>query len=356
MDYELTEERIEEFFWWIDERQRIFHRRFIEGQDEPWTDDPILQDRHFCNVYRELDRVSRWYINEYVGKLDPEEALLTTTIFRIVNEPDTMEVIGPQDPESYDANEVTNRVLTAEENGTLETTFNSAYMITGAVGESGERKIKSYARECWGELADNIDEYWGDHFGRPDGGYQSSPELLYSEGLSPKTTADKWTTQLTELPGVSEFIAYEIYCDMTYHDWFPHTENDYVNPGPGAERCVRWLLGRVDECEPPEEGKSDWLKSQLSSDVPISSVELIHELRGIQNEYLPDDFPAWEDRELTLRAIEHSMCEFDKYRRVQFKEKHGIQQRMKRHKKTEEKIGIENEADQTDNQSSFGDF
>lgn len=340
MDYGLTEERLEEFFWWMHERQGIFRRRFVEGQDEPWTDDPYLRDRHFCNVYRELDRVSRWYINEYVGKLDPEEALLTTTIFRIVNEPDTMGVIGSQDPESYDADEVTNRVLAAEENGTLGTTFNSAYMITGAVGESGERKIKSYARECWGELADNIDEYWEDHFGRPDGGYQSSPELLYSEGLSPKTTADKWTTQLTELPGVSEFIAYEIYCDMTYHDWFPYTENDYVNTGPGANRGINWIRQEDQGIEDKDELKRSIEKTHTDT------VEVIHWLRDNQDEYLDDDFYYWEGKELTLRAIEHSLCEYDKWHRLKWNDEHGESQRMKRHTPHSEPLGIEDEAEQ----------
>lgn len=42
-------------------RQEIFERR-VAGRPAPWTDDPILRQFKFCNVYRAADRVSQHLI------------------------------------------------------------------------------------------------------------------------------------------------------------------------------------------------------------------------------------------------------------------------------------------------------
>lgn len=121
MKYDVDDDGSARFWEFVHERQEIYRRRFIEKQKSPWMSDKHLQERHFCNVYRNLDRVTKFYIDTYVGEGDPEEAFLTTLIFRIVNNPETMEVIGPQHPDTFDYEKCTHQILEAGESAEIET-------------------------------------------------------------------------------------------------------------------------------------------------------------------------------------------------------------------------------------------
>ena len=44
--------RIYDLYWYFaSERHRVFERR-VAGEPDPWTDDPILREFKFCNVFR----------------------------------------------------------------------------------------------------------------------------------------------------------------------------------------------------------------------------------------------------------------------------------------------------------------
>jgi len=47
------------FFNYLNERHIIYLRR-QNGVKYPWTSDAILTEYSFCNVYRELDKVTEW--------------------------------------------------------------------------------------------------------------------------------------------------------------------------------------------------------------------------------------------------------------------------------------------------------
>jgi hypothetical protein len=44
---------------WIQERHRIYLEK-AAGAPPPWTTDEIMQTYRFCNVFRELDKVTVW--------------------------------------------------------------------------------------------------------------------------------------------------------------------------------------------------------------------------------------------------------------------------------------------------------
>src|SRR3569623_1756077 len=53
-----------ELYWrFASRRQAAFECR-LAGKNAPWSDDPILQEFKFCNVYRAADRVSQYMIRE----------------------------------------------------------------------------------------------------------------------------------------------------------------------------------------------------------------------------------------------------------------------------------------------------
>jgi hypothetical protein len=105
---------------------------------------------------------------------------------------------------------------------------------------------------------------------------------------------------IKSLPYWYQFLAYEIYCDLDYFSpkIMRFGQDDYVALGPGAITGAMLIFpGKVDKKE----------------DVR----EIIYHLRDNQEEYFRmfrmTDFPYLEGNKLSLREIEHSLCELSKY-------------------------------------------
>jgi hypothetical protein len=79
------------------ERQAIFLRR-LRGCAKPWTEDPILRDFKFCNVYRASDRVSQYLLrnviySEEAADLSADDSFLRIVLFRLFSKEATWEVL-----------------------------------------------------------------------------------------------------------------------------------------------------------------------------------------------------------------------------------------------------------------------
>ena len=61
----MNNELVEKFFDTLAERNRILRRK-RSGQVPPWTDDHIFDRYRFCNVYRDADRCSQYFINNFL--------------------------------------------------------------------------------------------------------------------------------------------------------------------------------------------------------------------------------------------------------------------------------------------------
>jgi len=69
------------------ERQRIYYKR-LNGDPPPWTNDPILANHKFTNVFRAADRVSQYCIKEVIyegGSMEPEEVVFRVLLFKLFN-------------------------------------------------------------------------------------------------------------------------------------------------------------------------------------------------------------------------------------------------------------------------------
>src|SRR4051812_39503475 len=68
------------------ERQNLFFRRH-NGDEFPWTEDPILRTYKFTNAYRASDRVSQYLIRNviYKGDQSPKEVFFRTILFKLFN-------------------------------------------------------------------------------------------------------------------------------------------------------------------------------------------------------------------------------------------------------------------------------
>ena len=76
-------------FWAFCQERESIRKRKESGMSSPWTEDIILSMYFFCNVRREDDRGTRWYMEHVAtsdirGKLD-RELLWRTILYRAVN-------------------------------------------------------------------------------------------------------------------------------------------------------------------------------------------------------------------------------------------------------------------------------
>jgi hypothetical protein len=280
-------------FWrFVDERQRIWHRRFVLKQDPPWTTDPILQAGRFCNVYRELDRESVWFIRNICslgkGKERPELPLeewmdkwFAAVVFRLFNKGHLFDVIGR--PSMYG-----NWVSTL--NKTLRrykrdhgNPFTSAYVIHSGGREAAEQgldRIDHYVRVVrWihAHLAHDIIQPFG------------------------TMTPEEQHQQLMMIPSVGPFVGYQIWQDLSYACLIKYTPDQFVVSGPGSRLGLRLLY-------------PSWQRKRENPEA------LIYRLRRDQIDKLPDDFPRWNNEPLSVANVQNDLCEFAKYVKGKWKE------------------------------------
>ncbi len=292
------------FFQTMYERQMIWKKRFIDGRPGPWTEDPILRDYKFTNVYRGLDRHSQYSLRHIIMSNRAKgtvELLWKTLVFRIFNRPETFEALAEKgwdcgipnyDDFLLEQDKYTGAMLALE---AKDSVFTSAYFIRSRSGA----RIESYTERTLPAL------------------HQVIPWL--AEGHRDQRAV---LSRLTPIPYIGGFVAYELLRDIAYIDrtlpdgWgILADDNISINIGPGSKLGAQLIY--------PE------LKS--SGDILAAFKRLLsaapEELQKISDDYLepmPYAVIDWEtgrahatyDFNLTLDNIEHWLCEFSKYWRM----------------------------------------
>ena len=64
LDIDTNTKIFEDFITFIEERALIYHKKEILKQPAPWTNDTILANGKFGNVWRQLDSGTRWETNK----------------------------------------------------------------------------------------------------------------------------------------------------------------------------------------------------------------------------------------------------------------------------------------------------
>lgn len=292
---------VNDFWRFVVERQKIWFKKEIERKPYPWTGDPILRRYRFCNVYRELDKCTRHLI-ENLDTKDRKTIFLNVFIFRHFNYYGFFDDIGIIEP-GFDEKEIISKLDRIRKRKKI---FNEAYVIhpisTIVPKDSpfyNRRKEKhvqmvyltKYVDERLDDILDNIDS-------------SETPEDVH--------------TFLMKIPNISDFMAYELWTDLTYFGFFKRgwTDNDFVNVGSGAI----WGLNLISF-------NKDTNELQRSKKY---YERIIYNLRDNMKEYLDrlgllDTWMEIYYRDaysnvpfLSLRNIEHSLCEFRKYWRIKF--------------------------------------
>jgi hypothetical protein len=268
------QEELNRYCYWQIERENIRLQKEVSQLPPPWTNDSILQEYKFCQVFREDDRTTRWF-REHIREpmKNSPDVFMATVIFRWFNWiPTGRTLIEHGLLKRWD------RKKAIEEITKQPKWITGAYIIKTP---NGMDKVTGVA-EC-------ISHMWQDR------------EYLAKEIVKTKSLKDTWTL-LRDYPYMGPFMAYEVVTDLRHTYLLENAEDvlTWANAGPGAMRGLNRLTGR-------ELGYSkrshDWVGE-------------MQELYKIVQTRLPAHILQRNDMKYEMREIEGGLCEFDKYSRI----------------------------------------
>lgn len=256
-----------QFLQFTKDRHEIYVKR-SQGQPAPWTTDPVLQQYKFCNIYRELDKGTKYYLRECeLGGEDDASPLVKSIIYRLINNIKVFEHMGGIPELSHDFGRVIDHCKAYAATG--KTFVSDAYMAF-ACSRKGDTKIDSFRR---------VLDWLGENFGDWN-----------ANVFEKATTLQEAHAALCTIPYVGPFIAYEILCDLFLVNYLPQFSiNDWTNIGPGAKPSIAILF-------------------------PCSLAAEMEKIKEVQRLHNVSDWPY---EPLNLRNIEHSLCEWRKYCNLQ---------------------------------------
>lgn len=289
------------FLYWIVERYKIHLKKDIKKLDPPWTNDPILQTYSFTNVRRLHDRVTKFVLKHicYNDQLNIYEKACNCFWFRIFNQPATFLRFKFPIKESLlkkDFKEIMDYYSPfIQQNAKLH---RGAYMNSGVLGKHvGDDKDTPIVFMPFYRM-------W--KF------YHSREFQTFKEGLE-SNNAEQVFKAISNQQGIGNFLAYQIYVDITYCPQTAITQNELVYLGNGALAGVDYLCPNI-----PRKKRYKfvyYVKDNLD--------KWLREYQHTGFEQLMYDLPA-SYRNLSLSNIQNCFCQFSKYRKIFLRKKNGI--------------------------------
>ncbi len=259
------------------ERQNIFMKR-VKGIIPPWTNDPIIKNHRFTNVYRASDRVSQYLIKNviYSGSQKEEDVVFRILLFKIFNKISTWENI-----QSY-SGDITWKAYSFEK-----------YSKALEIQIKNKKPIYSAAYIMPSPGFDLLKKYQN---------HLKLIEYMLSGSFTRKLLKTKSLMEVYKLllsyPSLGKFLAFQFAIDFNYSELINFSEMDYVVAGPGAINGIR-------KCFSNTGGLTD---EEIISEMATRSEKEFSRL-GLSFQYL------W-GREPQLIDCQNLFCEVDKYSRV----------------------------------------
>jgi len=283
------------YLYWICERQDIFWKRY-NLEKPPYSEDPILVENKFTNVYRILDRSSQYLVKNVIqnGKsYSKEDIVWRIILYKHFNLPSTWDYLikelGDIDL-STSLSDIKKVLRELNKSGTI---YSNAYMLTASFMRN-ENTMARYG------LKTGMPKY--------ELYLRIFEEDLLEKGLIFKILNSSSFTQLfnylKEIMAVADFIAYQFAQDLNYTDTFNLDENELCAAGPGTRRGIERCFDI--------EGKVDY--DAIVKWVHLNFEELLYDYSkkfnmDLQFKSLPNHMPRVPD-------LSNCLCESDKYLRV----------------------------------------
>lgn len=212
-------DNVAEMFSFSAERHAMQVRR-SRGESWPWSDDPILTQYHFCNIFRELDKTTIWIKRKFLGSQpDHPNLWFAACLARRINYPPTLMELGF--PHNWDPEQVTSVLRARMARG--DKTYNpNAYRMVGGSHVNGDMT---------GHIVDNLlQPVWEAR--------HALPPLFHS-----LKSAVQYQNQFL---GWGNMVSYQVVLDLvgTYQIPFPEDVSTWCNVGPGGIRGLNRVFGR----------------------------------------------------------------------------------------------------------------
>ncbi len=264
-------------------RQEVFYNRLL-GRERPWTNDPIINEYKFCNVYRASDRVSQYAIKDviYSESQNEEEVIFRILLFKIFNKIETWEYL---------------------------------------VEELGEIKLSNFKIEKYGDILEKriskkIPIYSNAYISCATKAYGFNRKhmnhlmlihkMMFEDKIAKSIAKAKIFSDifkiLRQYPLIGDFMAYQLMTDINYSEVINFNENDFTIVGPGSMRGIN-------KCFENRGGKSyEYIIKWM-----VDNQEKEFEKLGL-------NFKTLWGRNLHCIDCQGLFCEVDKYSRVAFPE------------------------------------
>ena len=288
--------RIHQYFAWARERHAMFLRRKFYELAPPWSENPVMAGTRWCNTYRELDRVTQWFVyNVYRPNVGNPNLWFAAMICRYINFPDSIQDLldarcmglnGKWDWE--EAAEVLDK---RKKSGKQFVT--GAYLVNSVSSSDFPKHIIGSKPHvvCY----------------RLNAAWQRRREL---EGEF-KDTLKRAYDAFSSVSGFGPFLSYQALVDLSYTNaWLKKAPdlNTFNSAGPGTKRG----LGRVfDGSRRGEFDKHDqaWCTERL---IELHKLSKNPEYWPQSKELNPGN--GWAP--LSMSGLSNVSCEVDKYFRV----------------------------------------
>ncbi len=283
-----NQNRLNEFWKFVCERQSIWERRFLKKLSPPWTKDAILATQRFTNVYRELDPGTRYAIDFILeSNCSKADKIFNIMIYRLIGRSDTHRSLGLQYLDSFDPKQMKEKLYAIKSSG--RPTFTAAYMVSGYSTMGSKDKILNVTN-IFSRL----------HVTFPN---------FYRSLTSAKSSEEAYAI-IRERDGFGNFLAYQVLIDLFYplkiyggKAVLPFSNDDWAAAGPGAKKGILLLLRKSSKVK--DIYVMRWLFRNQSSEF----VRL-----GLHFQYLND--ANGNIVNISLANIQNCLCEFHKYIKI----------------------------------------
>ncbi|MEW8051115.1 MAG: nucleotide kinase domain-containing protein [Candidatus Thiodiazotropha sp.] len=276
------------------ERQNVWYNR-IQGAQQPFSDDPILQEYKFTNVYRASDRVSQYLIKHVIYKNEhddnPDEIVFRILLFKLFNKIETWQLLehrfGELSVKKFKISKFI-KFLDSEMNKG-RTLYSNAYMMASGCKEFNvTRKHHAHLMLLERMLNDKL------------------PDKIAS-----CTKMRDVYALLLDYPLIGRFLAYQYVTDLNYSELTSFKETEFTVPGPGARDGIK-------KCFTTLGGLSE-------TDI----IKMMTDRQEFEFDRLGLKFKKLGKRKLQYIDIQNIFCEVDKYCRVAHPELSGFSGRTR---------------------------